>query len=48
MSPDSRGVDVCGRDGSGHIKSLLTYGLFNSVPAKLCAGVSLCIINNIY
>jgi hypothetical protein len=42
------GVDARGRDGSGRIKSLATYGLFNLVPARLCVGVSLCIINNIY
>ena len=35
-----------GSDGSGRIKSLPTYGLYNIVPAKLCVGVSLCIINN--
>jgi len=37
---------VRGSDGSGRIKSLPTYGLYNIVPAKLCVGVSLCIINN--
>jgi hypothetical protein len=35
------GVDVRGRDGSGRIKSLPTYGLFNLTPARLCVGASL-------
>ena len=37
-----------GKGGSGRIRSLPTYGLFNLVPARLCVGVSLRIINNIY
>ena len=45
LSSGGGGVDVHGRDGSGHIKYLTTYGLFNFVPARLCVGASLCIIN---
>ena len=48
LSSGGGGVDVHGRDGSGHIESLTTYGLFNLVPVRLCVGVSLCIINNEY
>ena len=48
LSSGGGGVDVCGRDGSGCIKPLTTYGLFNLVPARLCVGMSLCIINNEY
>ena len=41
------GIDMHGRDGSGCIKSLAMYGLFNFVPTRLCVGASLWIINNI-
>ena len=34
------GVDVCGRDGSGGVKSLLTYGFSNLVPARVCVKVT--------
>ena len=39
------GVNARGRDGSGCIKFLPTYGVSNLVPARLCVGLSLCILS---